>query len=52
MNFITNFVMLMKFDESRCSQINFMNLGFSRLYYHYGFVDKLCTFINPKILIN
>jgi hypothetical protein len=39
-------------DECRCSPINLMNLDFSRLYYRYGFVDKLCTLINLKILIN
>jgi hypothetical protein len=44
--------MVAKFDEGRCSPINLMNLNFSRLYYRYGFVDKLCTLINPTILIN
>jgi hypothetical protein len=52
MNLIDNFVMVVKFNECRCSPINLMNLGFSWLYYYYGFVDKLCTLINLKILIN
>ena len=46
------FVIVLKFDECRCSSINLMNLGFSRLCYHYGFVNKLYTLINLKILIN
>jgi hypothetical protein len=48
MNLIDNFIMEMKLDECRCSLINLINLGFCWLYYHYGFVDKLCFFINPK----
>jgi len=52
MNLINNFIMIVKFDECRCSAINLMTLDFGRLYYCYGFVNKLCTLINPKILIN
>jgi uncharacterized protein YerC len=47
MNLIDNFVMVVKFDEFRCLLINLMNSS-----YCYGFVDKLCTLINSKILIN
>ena len=36
MNLIDNFVMVVKFDECKCSPINFMNLGSSLLYYRYG----------------
>jgi hypothetical protein len=39
-------------DECISSSINLMDLDFSRLYYRYGFVDKICTLINPKMLIN
>ena len=52
MNLIDDSIVIVKFDESRCSPINFMNLSFNRLCYCYGFIDKLCTLINPKILIN
>ena len=52
MNLIDNFIMVAKSNECRCSSINLINLDFSHLYYCYGFVDKLCTLINPKILIN
>ena len=52
MNLIDNLVIILKFDECRGSQINFMNLGFSQLYYRYGFLDKLWTLINHNILIN
>jgi hypothetical protein len=52
MNLIDNFVMIVKFDEFRCSLINLMYLDFSRLYYCYDFIDKLYTLINSKILIN
>jgi hypothetical protein len=52
MNLIDNFVMEMKLDECRCSLINLMNLAFSRLYYHYGFVDKLCFFLLTPRYIN
>ena len=40
-NLIDNFVIVAKFDEFRCSRIN-----------RYGFLGKLCTLINPNILIN
>ena len=52
MNLIDNFFMVAKFDECRCLPINLMNLDFSQLCYHYGFVNKSCTLINLKILIN
>jgi len=52
MNLIDNFVIVAKFDECRCSRINFINLDISRLYYRYGFLDKLRTLVNPNILIN
>jgi len=29
MDLIDNFVMIMKFDECKCSMINLMNIGFS-----------------------
>jgi len=51
-NLIDNFVVIVKFDECRCSPINLINLGFNLLYYCHGFVDKLCNLINLKILIN
>ena len=52
MDLIDNFVMVVKFDEYICLTINLMNLDLNWLCYHYIFVDKLCTLINPKILIN
>jgi hypothetical protein len=52
MNWVSNFIMVVKFDECRCLSINLMNLSFSWLCYCYGFIDKLCILINPRILLN
>jgi hypothetical protein len=52
MNLIDNFDIVVKSNKCRCSSINLINLDFSRLYYCCGFIDKLCSLINPEILIN